>query len=242
VYPGIKDLPAHIREHFRDEFIRFVVKQIANSKFPWTNPDVDSLQASFNIVYPTFPGRIRHSDAVHHPVSGLVFIVPSNTNVVPRPLRHLGCSAIVSPLPPLMPFEHTFLLCFAGRDSTRLREGLTMSTNSFDRTRIIQSSGESSLRVILRIIPRLVDTRRYATLRARASLPKRSLQIRRGLFQSDPILGTLKAYYSSSGIMEEPPLSDPGAGERPMGVLALASAAVRLSWPHQYYLSNPILC
>jgi hypothetical protein len=69
VYPGIKDLPAHLRAGFRNEFIRYVMKQVANSEAPWTNPDLDSIQASYDIVYPIFPARIRHSDAVYHPVS-----------------------------------------------------------------------------------------------------------------------------------------------------------------------------
>jgi hypothetical protein len=50
---------------------------------------------------------------------------------------------------------------------------------------------------------------------------------RRGVFQSDPILETLLSYHSSSGIMESPPTEDPGPGNRPIGVLALATAAVR---------------
>ena len=52
-------------------------------------------------------------------------------------------------------------------------------------------------------------------------------QTRRGLFQSEPILGTLQVYYSAYGIMEDPPLKDPGVGNRPVGALALAAAAVR---------------
>ena len=51
-------------------------------------------------------------------------------------------------------------------------------------------------------------------------------QTRRGVFQSDPILAALLGYYSSFGIMEDPPTEDPGPGNRPMGILALASAAV----------------
>ena len=34
-------------------------------------------------------------------------------------------------------------------------------------------------------------------------------------------------YYSSSGIMEPPAHEDPGVGDRPLGVIALATAAVR---------------
>jgi hypothetical protein len=69
VYPGIKDLPAHIRQNFRNEFIRFVIKQVANSQSPWINPDLRSLQSTYELIYPTFPACLRHSDAVYHPVS-----------------------------------------------------------------------------------------------------------------------------------------------------------------------------
>ena len=69
VYPGLKDLPAHIRPGFRNEFIRYVMKQVAKLETPWTNPDVDSIQKMYDTVYPTFPARIRHSDAIYHPVS-----------------------------------------------------------------------------------------------------------------------------------------------------------------------------
>ena len=72
IFPGIKDLPAHIRQNFRNEFIRFVIKQVANSKLPWINPDVESLQATYQVVYPVFPARIRHSDAVYHPVCNAI--------------------------------------------------------------------------------------------------------------------------------------------------------------------------
>jgi len=58
VLPGIKDLPDHIRPNFRNEFIRSVVKQVANSQSPWTNPDVNALQAIYQTVYPIFPARI----------------------------------------------------------------------------------------------------------------------------------------------------------------------------------------
>ena len=34
VYPGIKDLPIHIRQNFHNEFICFVIKQVASSRSP----------------------------------------------------------------------------------------------------------------------------------------------------------------------------------------------------------------
>jgi hypothetical protein len=70
----------------------------------------------------------------------------------------------------------------------------------------------------------------YRTVRHslfRVPLPSEcSVQTRRGVFLSEPILGTLCSYYSAYGIMEDPPLEDPGAGNRPMGILALVAAAV----------------
>lgn len=80
VYPGIKDLPPHIRQDFRNEFIRVVIKQVANSQSPWMNPDVESLQATYQVVYPIFPARIRHSDAVYHPVSNISSIILYNAD------------------------------------------------------------------------------------------------------------------------------------------------------------------
>jgi len=76
--PGVKDLPSHIRQNFRNEFIRFVMKQTANSRSPWTNPDVNALQAMYQIVYPIFPARIQHSDAVFNPVGGPLSVISSN--------------------------------------------------------------------------------------------------------------------------------------------------------------------
>ena len=55
------------------------------------------------------------------------------------------------------------------------------------------------------------------------------------MFQSDPILETLLGYYSSSGIMELPPSKDPGPGSRPVGVLALMTAAIH------YIQSSPLV-
>ena len=67
-----------------------------------------------------------------------------------------------------------------------------------------------------------------------------SLQTRRGIFQCEPILETLLIYYSSSRIMESPPTQDTGEGNRPVGALAMATAAVRHFEPtkgHSTHLS-----
>ena len=82
VHPGIKDLPAHIHKNFQNEFIHFIIKQVANLESPWVNPDVASLQAMYQIVYPIFPAQIRHSDAVHHPVSRLLPPIVCNPDIV----------------------------------------------------------------------------------------------------------------------------------------------------------------
>lgn len=79
VFPGVKDLPVHIRQGFRNEFIRFVMKQVANSTSPWLNLDVDALQSMYQVVYPTFPARLRHSDAVVNPVSNFPLITLTQT-------------------------------------------------------------------------------------------------------------------------------------------------------------------
>ena len=51
--------------------------------------------------------------------------------------------------------------------------------------------------------------------------------MRCGVFQSDPILETFLSYYTSSGILESIPHEDPGAGNQPLGILALVTARVR---------------
>jgi len=68
VFPGIKDLPPHVRANFRNIFIRHVIRDIFDSERPWVNPDTPRLQLIYDKVYPTYPARLRHSDAIFHPV------------------------------------------------------------------------------------------------------------------------------------------------------------------------------
>ena len=96
VYPGVKHLPDHIRPNFRNEYIRFVIKQLANSQSPWVNPDVHSLQCMYQLVYPTFPGRVRHSDAVYHPVSYSLTVILRNADTTQRQSQHSGFSVTIS--------------------------------------------------------------------------------------------------------------------------------------------------
>lgn len=68
VYPGIKDLPPHIRMNFRNTFIRIIIRNVFNSEQPWVNPNLESLQLAYDKVYPAYPARLRCNDAVFHPV------------------------------------------------------------------------------------------------------------------------------------------------------------------------------
>ena len=69
VYPGIKDLPAHIRTDFRNTFIRVVIREVFSSDQPWSNPDLPMLQLAYDKVYPLHPARLRCNDAAFHPVN-----------------------------------------------------------------------------------------------------------------------------------------------------------------------------
>ena len=89
-----------------------------------------------------------------------------------------------------------------------------------------QSSGEIILKVTFRTTMKLADTKRYASFLPLTCPYLTITQTRRGVFQSDPILETLLSYYSSSGIKEDPPSEDPGPNDRPLGILALVTAAV----------------
>lgn len=68
VYPGIKDLPPHIRTDFRNMFIRPIIRNIFNSEKPWANPDLSMLQLAYDKTYPTYPAHLRSNDAIFHPV------------------------------------------------------------------------------------------------------------------------------------------------------------------------------
>lgn len=81
VNPGVKDLPGFIRTNFRNTFIRYAIKQVANSDSPWGNPDVDSLQSMYDTVYPMAPAELRHNDAVCYPVSDLSPTFPPSSNL-----------------------------------------------------------------------------------------------------------------------------------------------------------------
>ena len=162
VFPGIKDLPAHIRQNFRNEFIRFVIKQVANSQSPWVNPDVNALQAMYQLVYPVFPARLRHSDAVYHPVSGFLTVTPENSDAVGRPSRHLVFSVTTLLLPPSPLSNDTYQASSARKGFKLSIPGLNTWQSSLDQMMITQSSGGSMLKETFRTIPKSVGTKRYA--------------------------------------------------------------------------------
>jgi len=68
IYPGVKDLPPHIRTNFRNIFIRVIMRSVFNSEEPWVNPSLASLQLLYDKVYEAYPARLRCNDAVVHPV------------------------------------------------------------------------------------------------------------------------------------------------------------------------------
>ena len=162
VNPGIKDLPAHIHQNFRNEFIRFVIKQVANSKLPWANPDLEALQAMYQVVYPVFPARLRHSDAVYHPVSDSLTAILQNSDTERRPSRHSGSSVTMSLLPPSLQFNDTCPTSSERKGFKLLTQGQNMLPSSLDQMTTTRSSGVSTLKAISRTIPKSVGTRRYA--------------------------------------------------------------------------------
>ncbi|KAF9642059.1 hypothetical protein BDM02DRAFT_3194001 [Thelephora ganbajun] len=187
VYPGIKDLPVHIHENFHNEFICFVIKQVANSKSPWINPDIDSLQLMYQLIYLTFPACLWHSDAVHHP----------------KTITSLGvlCNRVATDAVTAKRLLNT-------KARAQYIAGLFRSDD--DHPIIWQEYVEGN-------IQNHPEISGYKMTRC-------------GVFQSDPILETLLGYYSSSGIKEDPPTEDPGPGNRPLGILALATAMVECAY------------
>ena len=121
----------------------------------------------------------------------------------------------------------------ARKDFQPLSRGQNTSRNSLSRTKTTRSFGESTALATLRIIPKSVDTKLYVKPLTNILFfpPDGFPQTRRGMFQSDPILETFRSYYSSSGIMEIPPTGDPGPVNRPLGILALVTAAVSFIRP-----------
>ena len=69
-------------------------------------------------------------------------------------------------------------------------------------------------------------TTRLALTPSRCILAKSTHQKRRGAFQSIPVLRAFSVFYTSYGISGQIPTGDPGVGNRPIGVLAIAAAAV----------------
>ena len=90
VYPGIKDLPSHIRTNFRNLFIRPVIQDIFNSEQPWVNPDLSALQLAYDNAYPAYPARLQWSDAVVHPVRSCSHNMMGLSNSLNQTVTSLG--------------------------------------------------------------------------------------------------------------------------------------------------------
>jgi len=65
---GIRDLPPAIRDDFRNDFIRRIMKLIFSSRTPWINPSIETLQQEFDAAFPTYHATLHHDDAVVVPV------------------------------------------------------------------------------------------------------------------------------------------------------------------------------
>ena len=77
--PGLRDLPAWLRENFRNLFIRRIIEQICSNDTPWHNPSLSSLQHDFDRIYPGQHVRLHSDDAavvpVRSPTTTLITIV-----------------------------------------------------------------------------------------------------------------------------------------------------------------------
>ena len=228
VNPGVKDLPASIRANFRNIFIRYVIKQVANSESPWVNPDVDSLQSMYDTVYTTAPAQLQHNDAVCHPVSDLLPTLPANSNFPQKTTtalsglrNHIATEAIAAVQQYVhIVFRQKRLNSIEGR-----AEYITKLFKSKDDHPILW---REYVEGNIQDHPERGGYKIVCSTFASISHCLTTTQTRRGLFQSDPILQTLLGYYSLFGIKEDPPTKDPGLGKRPLGILALVATAVCL--------------
>lgn len=90
LYPGIKDLPQHIRMDFRNTFIRLVIRGIFNSEEPWVNPELSTLQSMYSSIYPAYPARLQLNDAVFHPVSPKIYNALCKLKISTQTVTSLG--------------------------------------------------------------------------------------------------------------------------------------------------------
>jgi len=118
----------------------------------------------YQLVYPTFPARLRHSDAVYHLVSDFLTAIICNSDRTGRQSHHLGSSVIILLLLPSLLSTNTCPASSVARGFKLLKHGQTMLWNSSNQTTTTQSFGASTSRGIFRITPKLVDIKRYVTL------------------------------------------------------------------------------
>jgi hypothetical protein len=221
----VKDLPPHIRENFRDRFIRFVIRDVAKSTSPWVNPDTHSLQPMYQIVYPMFPAQLRHNDAVHNPVSNLLFaIIQSSdpnrkTNTAIGFLRNQISVVAVTTIQRHLPnvFDQKKLQTIEAR-----AEYISKLFKPGDRDHPIiwreytetTKTGIDGRNPVSRIV---VSHFLLLTIYADEARP---FPIGTNTGNTSPLLHVVMGYYG------RPPIEDPGFGQRPLGILALVTAAV----------------
>jgi hypothetical protein len=184
----------------------------------------------FDIVYATtFHRRLRHGDAVCHPVSDSLALVSSKHSQKSKTITTLGVVRNHIAAKAVTAVQRHLSGVFCGVrlqtiEARALHVAKLFKLGDDDHPIIWREYIESDIpdhpefggnktvcEVFIPLWARFTD---YYT------------QTRRGVFQSDPILETLLSYYTANGIKEDAPVEDPGPGKRPIGILALITAAV----------------
>ena len=95
-FPGVKDLPYAMQPHFRNTFIRHIMKIVFSGMSPWSNPTLPVYQQEFNQVYPQLAYHLHSDDAV---------VMPTNRNlgVLRNQIGAEGLQAVIKFLPSRTP-------------------------------------------------------------------------------------------------------------------------------------------
>jgi len=67
--PGVRSLPANVRQSFSEDFILSVLEEVGWSTTPWQNLNINTLQICTNQVYPTLGYVVEKGDAIDSSVS-----------------------------------------------------------------------------------------------------------------------------------------------------------------------------
>ena len=95
-FPGVKDLPYAMQPHFRNTFIRHIMKIVFSGMSPWSNPTLPVYQQEFNQVYPQLAYHLHSDDAV---------VMPTNRDlgVLRNQIGAEGLQAVIEFLPSQYP-------------------------------------------------------------------------------------------------------------------------------------------